>query len=299
MSRTLAALTLAALLCAGPARAAALRECDPGPPPTAAQHDKLLRFAALVRTTLEASGAGTAIVARSGLDLDRFGVRYSHAGLSARESRHAPWAVRQLYYDCSRSRPRLYDQGLPGFVFGTHEAARGYVFALLLPAREGGALQRAALDEPRALALLGARYSANAYAFGERYQNCNQWLAELIALAWGDLPAAGSARRDAQRWLQDAGYAPSVFDVGPLVALAGSLVPWLHVDDHPEADRERATFRVSMPAAIEAFVRARLPGAQRIEFCHDETRLVVRRGWRPIADGCVPEDGDEVVDLAA
>ena len=54
---------------------------------------------------------------------------------------------------------------------------------LLLPAAEAAQLEQAALDRRRALGLLGASYSANAYAFGLRHQNCNQWLAELLASA--------------------------------------------------------------------------------------------------------------------
>ena len=42
-----------------------------------------------------------------------------------------------------------------------------------------------------ALALLGREYSANAYPFSPRYQNCNQWVAELLATAWRPAGAAG------------------------------------------------------------------------------------------------------------
>jgi hypothetical protein len=40
-----------------------------------------------------------------------------------------------------------------------------------------------------------------------------------------------------------------------------------------------------------------MPGARRIEFCHANRRIVVREGWTPIADGCVPQPGDRVVAL--
>ena len=43
----------------------------------------------------------------------------------------------------------------------------------------------------------------------------------------------------------------------------------------------------------EAMRRTR-PGVQRLEFCHDERQVVLRRGWRPIADGCIAEPGDTV-----
>jgi hypothetical protein len=79
---------------------------------------------------------------------------------------------------------------------------------------------------------------------------------------------------------------------------AGAFVPWLHSDDHPSDDIAAMVYRVSMPASIEAFVRATVPGASRIEFCHTEHQVVVHRGWEPIADGCVPGAQDRVITLA-
>jgi hypothetical protein len=52
-----------------------------------------------------------------------------------------------------------------------------------------------------------------------------------------------------------------------------------------------------MPASIEAFVQATVPGATRIEFCHTDRYVVVRRGWDAIADGCRPEPQDTVLTL--
>ena len=62
------------------------------------------------------------------------------------------------------------------------------------PAECRSALERAARDNRQALSLLGATYSANAYPFSLQYQNCNQWVAEMLAAAWGALAAATTAR---------------------------------------------------------------------------------------------------------
>jgi len=40
-----------------------------------------------------------------------------------------------------------------------------------------------------------------------------------------------------------------------------------------------------------------VPGAERIELCHDSRQVVIRRGWTPIGDGCVPAEGDRVISL--
>lgn len=282
-----------------PASAASLQLCDRSPQMTAQQQDKLLRFAVLVRQELDASGARVALIARSGLDLQRFAVRYSHAGISLKASRNTPWSVRQLYYSCDERRPRLYDQGLPGFLFGTDDPTLGYISIVLLPEEPAAALEAAALDNARALRLLAATYSANAYAYSLRYQNCNQWVAELLAAAWGGLDDAEALRAHAQQWLQAQGYEPPPVDVGShLLMFAAQFVPFVHLDDHPEADRFALQLRVSLPASIEGFVHRRLPGAQRLEFCHDGEQMVVRRGWgAPIPEGCKPEAGDTVTAL--
>ena len=302
MTRRAALLLGCALAWGGAAQAAALRFCDAPADLSAAQKDTLFRLGAIIKTELEASGQSLALVSRSGLDLSRFGVRYSHAGLSLKASLNTPWSVRQLYYACDEQRPRVFDQGLSGFLLGLNDPAAAYVSVVLLPRAEADALEAEVLDKRRALQLLATRYSANAYAFGLGYQNCNQWVAEMMAAAWGrpdtseNLPE--SARRQAQRWLQDRGYTPSTFDVRWRALMwLGAFVPWLHDDNHPRDDIAQQRYRVSMPASIEAFVHATLPGATRLEFCLAEQRVVIHRGWDAIAEGCQPAAQDSVVTL--
>jgi len=283
-------------------QAEALRLCERNVPLSADQQDQVLRFGGIVKAELEKSGQGMALIARSGVDLSRFGFRYSHAGLSVKASQHAPWSVRQLYYACDEHRPRIYDQGMSGFLLAGDAPTIGYVSLVFLPAEVAAALERVAMDDRQALSLLGAAYSANAFPFSVRYQNCNQWLLELLAATWGGLldadASAEGLRTRAQGWLEDKGYVPSVFDVGyrPLMWL-GAFIPWLHSDDHPPDDIDRSLYRVSMPASIEAFVHATVPGASRIEFCRTGRHVVVRRGWGSIAEGCEPEADDTVISL--
>ncbi|MDB5745593.1 MAG: hypothetical protein JWP72_441 [Massilia sp.] len=270
---------------------------------TAADQDRVLRFADVVKKELERSRARVALVSRAGLDLSRFGLLYSHTGIALKDNPAGPWAVRQLYYACDESRPRLFDQGAAGFVLGSETPARGRMSLVFLPEEDSALLARAALDKPLALALLAGRYSANAYAFGTRYQNCNQWVAELLASAWGRLDspanAPGHARGQAQAWLRARGY-----QAGPLrvpshwMMFAGQFVPLVHVDDHPLDDIHALALQVSTPAAIEGFVRRQAPRTQRVELCHDKERIVVRRGWEPLDAECRPMQGDEVIALA-
>jgi len=294
--RWLAAAALALLATA--AQAESLRFCDRPAKLSAQQLDRLLRVAALVRQQMETSGTGAALVSRSGQDLARFGLRYSHAGISLAGSANAPWSVRQLYFACDEGMPRIFDQGVAGFMLGTDNPSLGYVSIVLLPADMAETLARHALDNALALQLLASNYSANAFPFDLRYQNCNQWVAELLAAAWGALPQGSDLRARAQQWLHAAGFAPTVFDVGSRwLMLAGLFVPWVHNDDHPIEDRTALRYRVSMPESIEAFVRARVPGARRIEICHDADRVVVHAGWEPVAEGCRAGEGDREIAL--
>jgi hypothetical protein len=297
-ARAWALTTLCALACGPACQAASLRYCDQPAPLSAERQDQLLRFGDIIKTELESSGQSLALIARSGLDLTRFGVRYSHAGLSLKAGLNTPWSVRQLYYACDEKKPRVFDQGMAGFLLGLNNPSIGYVSIVFVPADEAAAVERVVLDNRQALQLLGATYSANAYPFSASYQNCNQWVVEMLAAAWGRMDDAQNLRAQAQGWLKDKGYLPSVFDVGwrPLMWFA-TFIPWLHDDDHPHEDLDEKIYRVSMPASIEAFVHANVPGATRMEFCHTERRVVIRRGWEPIPEGCQPGELDTVITL--
>ncbi|OEZ62753.1 DUF2145 domain-containing protein [Duganella sp. HH105] len=300
----LAALTCAALASSGAAQAGsaagssgASRFCDRGQPLTAAEQDRLLRFAAVLREELAGVDDGVALVSRSGLDLSRFDIRYSHAALAWRSEAGA-WSARQLYYACDESRPRIFDQGLAGFALGTDDPAMGYVSVVRLPAEAIAALRPALLDGPRVQHLLASQYSASAYAFSVRYQNCNQWVMEMLAAGWGELPDGDDLRARAQAWLRDARYAPQPVQVGSRwLMLASHFVPLLHLDDHPDEDRAAMQLRISLPSTVEAFVQQRYPASARVEMCHDDERIVIHRGWTPIAAGCKPGEGDRVVSL--
>lgn len=288
------ALAAACLLAAGAAQASSLPNgCDRGHVLTATQQDQLLRFTAVIRQALTESGAQAALISRSGTDLSRFGLRYSHAGVALADGLDTPWAVRQLYYACAEGQPRLFDQGLAGFVSGSDDADVGYVSLVLLPPEAAAPLAAATLDKPTALGLLNARYSANAYPFSTRYQNCNQWVAELLAAA----SIGGHSRDDAQAWLKREGYAPEPVHASSLLMLMGRFVSWLHFDDHPPEQLDAGAVQTSLPGSLEAFAQRRWPGARRIELCHGPRGVLAREDGQPLAAGCVPRDGDRVTAL--
>jgi hypothetical protein len=288
------------LLCAsGSAWAGFPTFCERSRDITALEQDRVLRFAGVVKQELERSDGKVALISRAGTDLSRFNLVYSHAGVALRDNPGGPWAVRQLYYACDDARPYLFDQGIAGFALGADAPSRGHVSLLFLPEQDSAPLERAALDKPLALALLAGKYSANAYAYGTKYQNCNQWVAELLASAWGSPAGSEGARASAQDWLSTNGYIPGPVKVpSHFTMFAGQFVPLVHVDDHPVEDLHALSLQISVPASIEAFVQRRAPETQRVEICHDENRIVVRRGWEPLGATCEPGPGDEVIALS-
>lgn len=301
LRRTAGAFALAFGLCAGGAAHAGLPTfCERESDITALEQDRVLRFAGVVRQELERSGGKVALISRAGTDLSRFGLLYSHAGVALRGEADGAWAVRQLYYACDDARPHLFDQGISGFALGADAPSSGHVSLLFLPEEDGVQLERAARDKRLALALLAGKYSANAHAYSTTYQNCNQWVAELLAGAWGGVAGEGAqVREQAQDWLRGQGYVPGPVRVpGHLLMFAGQFVPLVHVNDHPVEDLHALALQVSVPASIEAFVRQRAPQTRRVEICHDVGHIVVRRGWEPLGAACKPGPGDEVTVLA-
>jgi len=286
---------------AGNAGAPSSRYCDATSRLTVEDKSRLLRVADVIRAELERAGAEAAIVSRTGLDLERWDIRHSHAGIATRQAGAgpgSPWSVRQLYYACDEGLPRIYDQGLAAFLFGADQPRLGHVSLVLLPAADAPPLVRAALDNRLALSLLAGRYSANAHAFSTRYQNCNQWLAELLAAGWAGVAPGADARAAAQRWLGEQGYEPTRVQVRwrPVMWAGALFVPWIHNDDHPEADLDAAQYRTTLPAAVEGLVRAQVPGALRVQFCYTAKHVLVRRGWGEAqAADCAVQAGDERV----
>jgi hypothetical protein len=279
-----------------PAFAGSLRYCDQPATLSIAQQDKLLRFSEVVKAELQASGRSLALISRSGLDLSRFNTRYSHSGISLKASPNTPWSIRQLYYACDEGKPRIFDQGMAGFVMGTDSPALGYISVVLLADDAEKSLEIAALKNASALALLNEKYSANAYPFSQKYQNCNQWVIEILATAIGALGVSDSPRLQAQSWLKDNGYLPSLMEVGSRFLMAiGAFISMIHSDDHPESDLEKQRYQVSMPSSIEAFIRFKFPQSERLEFCHNEQHIVIHRGWEPMKDGCVASESNKTL----
>jgi len=266
---------------------------------SAVQKDHLLVLSSTIKDLLESSGSDVAIVSRSGIDLDRFNIRYSHTGISLKHSQNTPWSIRQLYYACDEGRSRIFDQGLSGFLLDQDGNKPNFISLVFVKKPAAASLEQATLNNRTAVSLLGTQYSANAYAFSTLYQNCNQWVIELLAAAWGAPMPDPPSRVASQTWLKQQHYQPTDIDVKHrFMVWISHLVPLVHNNDHPAENLEKDIYQVSMPASVENFVRATTPGAERIEVCLNQKQIVIHRGWDLIADNCVPGAEDKVVPVS-
>jgi hypothetical protein len=292
LKRRLALLLLAAPLLA--AAGTSSRFCAAETPRSAAQQDRVLQVAALLRAELDAAGQPAALLARAGTQLGRFGIRYTHAAVALRDSPLARWGLRQLYFACDERRSRLFDQGLSGFLLGADDPERGFASLLLLPPEAAEPLAAAALDTPAAQALLGGDYLANAHPRDLLRQNCNQWVAELMAQAWSPTaPGAVRGREQAQQQLARWDYAPTPVRYGnPLWRLAVAFVPWVGFAGHPPQDAARHELQTSLPPDLEALALRLWPGARRVELCYTPAHAVLRRDGPPLPADCQPQEGD-------
>lgn len=256
------AIALACAVATGPAYAG--RSCDAAKP-NAQVIEKGMALAERTHRALEAehgrSGAQVVVLARAGQDLQRYGLRYSHLGIAYR-TEHAPgqpaWRVLHKLNQCGTAEAAIYRQGLGEFFLDDlwrHEAA------WVVPTREAQdrilALMR---DERRSLAMHHKPYSIVSYAWGQRYQQSNQWAIETLALA---LEPDAATRASAQAWLLLKGYQPTALRLGPLTRLGGRVsAANVAFDDHPNEKRFADRIEtVTVDSVFEWLQRAGIAGA--------------------------------------
>lgn len=229
-----AVLTAAMLLVAAmPAYAG--RSCEQKPlTPRAVEQG--LELAARTLARLEDSGHQVVLLARAGQDLRKYGLQFSHLGFAYRHpdgSGGYTWRVLHKLNHCGTAIAALYRQGLGEFFLDDlwrHDAA------FIAPAPEVQTRLVALLrDDRTATALHHRPYNLVSYVWGQKYQQSNQWMIEMLAQAAS--PAIAS-RIAAQSWLQQAGYQPTALTLGPLTRLGGRLTAAnVAFDDHPPTKR--------------------------------------------------------------
>jgi hypothetical protein len=213
------------------ANAQAGTSCEPRQP-DARSIAKGLALAQATQEALEAdhrrAGTELVILARAGQDLSRYNLRYSHLGFAYRTPQGA-WRVLHKLNACGTAEADIYREGLAEFFLDDvwrYEAAWvvpvAAVQAQLLPVLR---------NDQRALTLQHRPYNMVSYAWGQRYQQSNQWALETLALA---AEPGIDGREKAQAWLRLKAYEPSTLNLGPLTRLGARMTRAnIAFDDHP------------------------------------------------------------------
>ena len=185
------------------------------------------------------TGTRVVLLARAGQDLSKYGLRYSHLGF-AYKTPEGPWRVVHKLNQCGTAEAAVYRQGLGEFFL---DDLWRYEAAWLVPTQDVQARLLAFVQDPqRATSLHAKPYSIVSYAWGQKYQQSNQWATETLAAAMDDYAPSSAyltGRRDrAQAWLMNRGYQPTTLHISALTRL-GARVSAANVafDDHPNDKR--------------------------------------------------------------
>lgn len=234
--------------------------CDTSPPDTYAM-TRALGLAERVQQSLDASGAQVVIIARSGQDLTKYGLQWSHLAFAYRDDpaplptplptattpvmgqisgqpvnpppRHGTWRIVHKLNQCGTADAAVFRQGLAEFFLDTPFR---YEAAYVVPDPEvQAALMRTVADDQRLVQWHTPAYSVVAYPWSTRYQQSNQWALETLA---GSLDPAATTRERAQAWLHLHDYEPTVLRIDALTRLGARMTRAnVAFDDHPNAKR--------------------------------------------------------------
>jgi len=233
--RLLPCLLIAAVAGLAATHARAGRHCEEGAPTVSSIRQGM----ALAQRTSEAldaeharSGARVVLLARAGQDLSKYQLRYSHVGW-AYKTAEGPWRVMHKLNQCGTAQSALYRQGLGEFFL---DAPWRYEASWVVPVPALQAKLHDALTDPlRQRALHAPAYSMVSYAWGQRYQQSNQWAVEWMAAA---LEPGVHSREQAQAWMRFKGYEPTPLRLGALTRLGGRVARAnVAFDDHPNDKR--------------------------------------------------------------
>jgi hypothetical protein len=201
-------------------------------PPSTSQVRSAAVMSARLRDYLETSGAALAIVARVGSDQSKRGLKYTHAAFAWRDHPKGRWTVVQELNACGTSRSTIYDQGLMQFFL---DDPLNYDAQIIVPTAPLGEAIIASLKNGDGLRVHNPHYNVVSYPRSTMYQNSNEWLLEVVAIAQGRLRNQTIVTREgAQRLHAELGFRGSEAQVGFFEQLFGGLFSAnVSFADHP------------------------------------------------------------------
>lgn len=216
------------------------------------------RTAQALEAQYQKDGSKVVLLARAGQDLSNYDLAYSHFGWAYR-TEQGPWRVAHKLNTCGTDAGHVYRQGLGEFFL---DDLWRYVAAVQVPTP---AVQQALWGYLSAsqtvLRMHHQPYSMVSYAWGQKYQQSNQWAMESLAAAME--ADTVQQRTQAQAWLKFKGYEPSALVIRSWTRLGGRMsAANIAFDDHPSDQRIGSRIQtVTVDSVTQWLQRAQLAGA--------------------------------------
>ena len=222
----------------------------------------------LAQKTMEAleqeyqtSGANVQLLARAGQDLSSYQLLYSHLGWAYRTP-EGLWRVAHKLNTCGTAEGYVYRQGLGEFFL---DDLWKPVAAMQVLSPEVQKPLWNYLNQPQTvLRMQQVPYSMVSYAWGQKYQQSNQWAIESLAASME--PQVIQDRKQAQAWLQFKGYEPSALTVRSWSRLGGRMTSAnIAFDDHPNEKRFSSRIEtITVDSVMQWLQRAQLAQAVKV-----------------------------------
>jgi hypothetical protein len=240
MNRFLQVIFLAAALLILPAVARAGTNCS-AHTASAREFADASESARRVYAALEQSDAPVALLARSGTDLGKYGLHYSHVAFVVRDHPDGRWTVVHLLNRCGTDHSSLYAQGLVNF-FLDDLVSQDARIVWLQP--QVATRLAALLQSPQLFALHNPRYNVIARFDSSRTQNSTAWVLDVLDAA--RLPESMSVSRANAHALEHLdGFRPDVIHIPYSKRILGGLFSAnTDFSDHPVATRLSGNYPV-------------------------------------------------------
>jgi len=213
-----------------------------------------LEIAEKTRQYLVSQNAQTAIIARVGQDLKKYGLRYSHLGM-VYQDKPGHYTVLHELNECGSDRSGLYEEGLGNFFL---DDVFAFEVLVIIPPAELQAGFNTAILNKNAVKVHFPEYNMLAYPFSDNYQNSNQWGLELIAHVLHNNHSLD--RAELQAWLETQQYEPGVISVDPLSRVGASAFRAnVTFSDHPLKQRLNGEYQVVTVESVQQFLQQKYP----------------------------------------
>lgn len=215
-----------------------------------------LELALKTKKALDASGAQVALIARVGVDLSKYNLRYSHLGFVWRDHPEGRWLLIHELNECGTASSALFNEGLGNFFLDDLFA---YETMVMIPSAATQERIVALLAAGRVTSFHDAHYNMVAFPFSTQYQNSNQWALETLASAFS-IENPIRTREQAQAWLKLSGYAPTTLEIPTLTRLGARMFKAnVAFDDHPMDRRMAGHIDTVTVESVDRFLKSRDP----------------------------------------